>query len=343
MGNNFNIKSSLWVILVSATSIVTLSIFHILFWPQNNPHKIIKVKIESGSSLKGISELFYNKKIISSKASFELAVRILGKEKQLPTGTFRLVNSNSNYSIINQLIYGSPEIIKVRLLEGWNKVQLADHLSSSMSFDKKNILKLIGNKDFILKHGINSNSLEGYLFPDTYYFFEGEKVESVLSQLINEHNKFWTDQNIKRAEILGLTKHEVVTLASIIEGEAIYDVERPKISAVYHNRLDIDMKLQADPTIQYIISDGPRRLLNKDLKIESPYNTYLYKGLPPGPINSPGKESLRAALYPEKNDFIYFVATGDGYHTFTTNERDHNKAKRKLQKLRRKIRKKRKI
>ena len=103
------------------------------------------------------------------------------------------------------------------------------------------------------------------------------------------------------------------------------------------------MKLQADPTIQYIISDGPRRLLNKDLRIESPYNTYLHKGLPPGPINSPGKESLKAALFPEVNDFIYFVETGDDYHTFSTNERDHNMAKKKLQKLRRKIRKKRKI
>ena len=130
-------------------------------------------------------------------------------------------------------------------------------------------------------------------------------------------------------------------MASIIEGEAIYDSERSKISGVYHNRLKLGMKLQADPTIQYIIQDSPRRLLNKDLRIKSPYNTYMYKGLPPGPINSPGRNSLIAALYPEKNDFIFFVARGDGYHTFTTNERDHNKAKRKLQKLRKKLKKKR--
>ena len=138
---------------------------------------------------------------------------------------------------------------------------------------------------------------------------------------------------------LNLSKHQVLTLASIIEGEAIYDSERAKISAVYHNRLNIGMKLQADPTIQYIIPDSPRRLLNKDLKIRSPYNTYLNWGLPPGPINSPGKSSMLAALYPEKNDFLYFVATGDGYHTFTTNEKDHNKAKKKLQKLRKALKK----
>ena len=141
---------------------------------------------------------------------------------------------------------------------------------------------------------------------------------------------------------MNMTKHEAVTLASIIEGEAIYDSERAKISGVYHNRLKIGMKLQADPTIQYILPDSPRRLLNRDLKIKSPYNTYLNYGLPPGPINSPGENSIIAALYPEKNDFIFFVATGGGYHTFTTNERDHNKAKKKLQRMRREMRKKRK-
>ena len=125
-----------------------------------------------------------------------------------------------------------------------------------------------------------------------------------------------------------------------IEGEAIFNNERPKISAVYHNRLNINMKLQADPTIQFIINEPPRRLLNKDLKINSPYNTYLNKGLPPGPINSPGKHSLLAALFPEQNDFLFFVARGDGYHTFSTNKRDHDKAKRKFQKIRRKLKRK---
>lgn len=343
MGKKFNIKSFSWVILISAFSFLFLSLSSILFWPQNNSHKIIKIKIESGTSLNGISELLFKKEVISNKTTFKWAVKILGKEKKLPTGTFRLVNSNSNYSIINQFINGSPEIIKVRILEGWNKHQIAEHLSKSMGFNVNKIISLINDENYISKQKIISNSLEGYLFPDTYFFFEGEKIESVLSQLVGQYKKFWTDKNIKRAKKLGLSKHEVTTLASIIEGEAIYDIERSKISAVYHNRLNINMKLQADPTIQYIISDGPRRLLNKDLRIESPYNTYLHKGLPPGPINSPGKESLKAALFPDVNDFIYFVATGDGYHTFSTNERDHNMAKKKLQKLRRKIRKKRKI
>ena len=140
-----------------------------------------------------------------------------------------------------------------------------------------------------------------------------------------------------QAQELGLSILEVITLASIIEGEAIYDSERSIISAVYHNRLKKGMKLQADPTIQYIIDDGPRRLLKDDLKIKSNYNTYLYKGLPPGPINNPGRESIIAALYPSVNEYLYFVAKGDGYHTFTKNEKDHNEAKRKFQEVRRRV------
>lgn len=342
MAKKFKTKSSLLKGIIFFISLILISISAILFWPQHNPHKIIKITVESGSTLKNISNLLANKNIISNKNIFSLAVMIMGKEKELPTGTFRIVNAKSNYSIIQQLVYGAPEIKKVRILEGWNVNQIVDHLSITMGFDSLALVKLIENEKFISKHGINGRSLEGYLSPDTYFFFEGESPESVIAQLIKEYKTFWNTNNYKRAKELNLTEHEVVTLASIIEGEAIYDSERSKISAVYHNRLKINMKLQADPTIQYIIPDSPRRLLNRDLRIKSPYNTYLNKGLPPGPINCPGKESIKAALYPEQNDFIYFVATGDGYHTFSTNENDHNRAKQKLQKLRREHRKKRK-
>ena len=159
-----------------------------------------------------------------------------------------------------------------------------------------------------------------------------EKQKDILKTFNHEKKTYEI-----RAAQMNMTKHQIITLASIIEGEAIFNSERSKISAVYHNRLSIDMKLQADPTIQYIINEKPRRLFNKDLRIKSPYNTYINKGLPPGPINSPGKESLLAALFPEENDFLYFVARGDGYHTFSTNKKYHDKAKRKFQKIRRQL------
>ena len=199
------------------------------------------------------------------------------------------------------------------------------------------VMGLTRDRDFIMQNGLDVKSLEGYFFPDTYLFFKGETPSNVLSHLVKQHKMFWNRTYEIRAKQINLSKHEVVTLASIIEGEAIFNNERPKISAVYHNRLNINMKLQADPTIQYILDEPPRRLLNKDLKINSPYNTYLNKGLPPGPINSPGKHSLLAALFPEENDFLFFVARGDGYHTFSTNKKDHDRAKRKFQKIRRKL------
>ena len=314
----------------------------ILHWPQQNPFSVARVTVNTGISLSSLSKQLYEKKIISNEQMFQWAVQIMGKEKEIPVGTFRLVNAKSNYDIIDQLVYGSPERKKIRVLEGWSVNQIADHLNDVMGFDREEIIDIANDHRMLRKHGIKGTSMEGYLFPDTYFFFDGDSPGSILNHLANEFKNFWTVGNLARAKQLNMTKHEVVTLASIIEGEALYDKERPIISGVYHNRLNRGMRLQADPTIQYIIKDGPRRLLNQDLKIESPYNTYLYDGLPPGPINSPGKESLRAALYPEDNDYLFFVAKGDGYHSFTLNEQDHNKAKRKFQKIRRNARKNKK-
>ena len=332
------------ILRFSLPSIIMLTIILIniiLFWPQNNLKSTVKIFINSGSSLTKISEILAQEKIIKNTSTFIWAARLMNKEKKIPVGTFKLENLHTNYEIINQLTNGVPEVREIKILEGWNFNLIVDELNKKLNFKKDHLNQIFKDKSFLEINNINSNSLEGYLFPDTYKVFEGDNPRSILNLLINTHKKFWTETYINRAKELNLSVHEIVTLASIIEGEAIYDSERSKISGVYHNRLKLGMKLQADPTIQYIIEDSPRRLLNKDLRIKSPYNTYIYKGLPPGPINSPGRNSLLAALYPEKNDFIFFVARGDGYHTFTTNERDHNIAKRQLQKLRKKLKKKR--
>ena len=328
------------IVFICGCIITTFAIFSIcvvLFYPQETKHDYVSVSIKPGFTLNKISDVLYEKNIINNKRMFELAALVMGKEKELPIGTFHLINTRTNYEIINQLVNESPEVVKVRILEGWNSRKIAGYLSDVMSFDSTEIINLVNDKQFILKNDLDVSSLEGYFFPDTYLFFKGETPSNVLSHLIKQHKMFWNRTYEIRAKQINLSKHEVVTLASIIEGEAIFNNERPKISAVYHNRLNINMKLQADPTIQYILDEPPRRLLNKDLKINSPYNTYLNKGLPPGPINSPGKHSLLAALFPEENDFLFFVARGDGYHTFSTNKRDHDKAKRKFQKIRRKL------
>ena len=327
-------------VLVRVVFVAFLMIFFLLFWPQNLNSYEKKIEIKSGFSLKTISKILSEKGIVSNSKLFILATKLLGKERKIPVGTFTLIDANTNFSIIKQLVNSYPETINVKLLEGWNIKQISSELSRRLGFDLNELMNLSKNNSFLSNHNIKAKSVEGYLFPDTYKIFLGATPISVFNLLVNKHNGFWINSYELRAKELNLTKHEIITLASIIEGEAIFDSERARISGVYHNRLKLKMKLQADPTIQYIINDSPRRLLNHDLKIDSPYNTYLHKGLPPGPINSPGKESLIAALYPEKNDYIYFVARGDGFHTFSVNKREHNIAKKQFQIVRNKYKKK---
>ena len=328
-GKAYFLHSAIVIVSMVATLFVLF-----LFWPQQNYSGIAKVTVKPGMSLMQLANEMKDNKLITNKNTFMWAVRIMGEERSIPIGTFHLNDLSNNYQIIQQLINGSPELKKITFLEGWTTQQFANQIALRLDINTDKILKIANGDKFLKKHTINGASLEGYLFPDTYLFDDNVTPEFILTTLVNEGKKFWTNSREDRASILGLTRHEIITLASIIEGEAIYDNERPMISAVYHNRLNRGMRLQADPTIQYIIDDGPRRLLNRDLRIKSPYNTYLHDGLPPGPINSPGKKSLLAALYPEKNDYLFFVAKGDGYHTFSKTEKEHNRAKQKLQKIR---------
>ena len=320
---------------------IALTVFLvIIFWPQTGSENIKKISIEPGVSLTQLANQMKEENLISNAYMFLSAVKIMGKSRNIPVGTFSLKNASNNYFVIQQLLYSSPLLKKVTFIEGWNLNNFKEHITKELSIPTQKIDSLCNNTDFLISYGISNDNAEGYLFPDTYFFSENPSVKNVIENLLKEGQSFWTSSKLLRAKKLGFTKHEVITLASIIEGEAVHDQERSIISAVYHNRLKKNMKLQADPTVQYIINDNPRRLLNKDLRIDSPYNTYMYHGLPPGPINSPGEKSLNAALYPEKNNYLFFVATGNGYHTFSKNERQHNIAKRKLQKLRKALKNK---
>lgn len=309
----------------------------VIYWPQSNPYERVEINIPKGVTLSQIGNILKEESIISNKRTFTMAVKSLGHEKNIPAGRYVLHNALNNRAIINQLVYGVPSLKSITVLEGWTIYQIANELERELKISKKSFLRLCNDQRVIKLFNLEGNSLEGYLFPDTYTFAEGVDPYLVLTRMVNEFINNITKSMEVQAQEMNMSLLEVITLASIIEGEAIYDSERAIISAVYHNRLKRGMKLQADPTIQYIIDDGPRRLLNNDLKIESKYNTYLYRGLPPGPINNPGKESIIAALYPSVNEYLYFVARGDGYHTFSTNEKDHNKAKKKFQEVRRRV------
>ncbi len=287
-----------------------------------------------------ISNSLAKKRIITNETVFIWAVKLLGYETKIPAGRFTIETAKSNYEIIQELKFGSPQLIKITLYEGWTSKKMISELAEKVQVDKSRLDHLFNDGYYAKKLGIQAESFEGFLFPETYYFFEGESPENILLKLVNEYKDTIRDTVLNRSPEMEMTELEIITLASIIEGEALHDSERPVISAVYHNRLNKGMKLQADPTIQYIIDDGPRRLLNKDLRVDSPYNTYLNNGLPPGPINNPGAASILAAMHPSEDDFLYFVAKGDGYHTFSRTQKEHNRAKKQFQTVRRRARQK---
>jgi len=329
-----------WIIGITGLILIGIFIFfdllYIVPWGPKTDEKV-RVNIQPGSSLSSISDSLYKKGVIPSRHAFEFAVRLQGKETELQAGVISVKRPSSFRDIIFAMTHNAPEVVTITVIEGLQSREIAGILGKNLLFTPAEFKRAVADSSLAASLGVPGPTLEGFLFPDTYKFFANEKAESIARKMVTHFQEVVPDSFAQRADELGWTMWDAVTMASIIEGEAVHDSERPVISSVYHNRIQRGMRLQADPTIQFIIEDGPRRLWAKDLEIESPYNTYRHRGLPPGPINNPGLESIRAALYPANTEYLYFVARGDGYHTFTKTNREHINAKRRLQRLRRQV------
>jgi len=232
-------------------------------------------------------------------------------------------------------VEGRGVLIPVTVTEGIRARTQAGVFARALGVDSLRYARLAFDESFARSLGVEQPMLEGYLLPQTYGFnWQQEEATIIRAQVIEFHRVF-NDSLKARAAAIGMTVNEVVTLASIVEGEVIFDEERPIVAGVYHNRLRRGMRLQADPTIQYIIPDGPRRLLYEDLETESPYNTYRNRGLPPGPVGNPGVRSILATLYPQEHNYLYFVANGRGGHWFSRSFEEHKQHVRKYRRERR--------
>ena len=316
---------------IDTTTSIALSFLIILstaFLSVNNREIEAKtISISKGMSLNSVINLLHENNLIVNKNVLKAKILIRGLASKVPTGTFLIEGKVSDAILIDSIFNKGPIKLKLTIPEGTSAKKIFESINLLLKTDHR-FDNLFTEKNILNKYNISGSSLEGYLYPNTYFFFNDTSPEDIVDTLVSQ---FWIEFDQKllnRANELGLSVHEVVTLASIIEGEAMLDSERSTISSVYHNRLKINMKLQADPTIQYIIEGPPKTLSTRDLRIKSPYNTYQNYGLPPGPINNPGIQSIKAALYPLETDYLFFVAQGDGSHKFTTNERDHEAAKR---------------
>lgn len=243
-------------------------------------------------------------------------------------GTLEIQPTTSHARLLKMMFSGeSGMTINVVIPEGSDLRRIASILNKRLAIDSAQFMKSSYNDSLCISLGVKQSSMEGYCMPDTYNMYKKQAPQEILKKLAVIHRLFWNKRCADLQTQSGFTKHEILTLASIIEAEASVASERSRISGVYHNRLKRGMKLEADPTVQYALGKR-KRLFYSDLRIDNPYNTYRYAGLPPGPINCPGRESILAALQPERHNFVFFVAKGDGSgeHVFTSNGVDHAKA-----------------
>lgn len=319
-------------LIVAGFFAILLLIFLYTFYTPNHYEgkSPIKFDIRRGETFDHIVDSLYSKKIIPSRRNFQIAAMLYGAEKKIKAARYYIPNDLSYLDLLDFFIDGKPEFIKeVKVRSGLTIKWMAWRLQHDAGIDSAKFVELCKNKYFVDSLGFKFNTLQGYLFPGDYYLYENSTAKETVDTMLNHFQKFWVDSLKLQASKLGYSIHQILTLASIVKGETDDVSEMPVIAAVYYNRLKLGMKLQADPTVQYLQPNGWKKLTYKDLQIDSPYNTYLYAGLPPGPINNPGKGAILAVLYPDNNKYLYFVADGTGGHKFAKTYYEHLKNVRK--------------
>ncbi len=270
-------------------------------------------------------------------AAFRLVARATGWGEQIKPGHYRIAPRQSNYHLLDKLRRGLQDPVRITIPPGVQPEQLTSVLGRRLEHPPDAFRAAL--QDTSLAEGLGSTParLFGYMLPETYEFYWQTPPETVVRRVKKGFDRFYERELAAGADSLGFTKREVVTLASIVEWEALFDAEKSTIAGVYLNRLERGWPLQADPTIQYVLLDtkGERvtRVLYEHLEIDHPYNTYQTQGLPPGPITNPSPSSLRAAAYPERHEYLYFAADGTGGHTFSRTLQEHNRAAEKYQQM----------
>lgn len=286
----------------------------------------IQINIKKGATLNEVIDVLYKKKVIHNKTYVKIAAYFYGAENKIREGYYTIPNGMSYLDLIEYLSSSAGKNQKlITIPEGIWLPDLAKLLKNKLNIDSAKFVNLCNDKAFIRRLGFDTDNLEGYLLPETYYFFTNSSEKDIIAKLTNELKLFFTPKLLTRCKEINMTQREVLILASIVDGETNRLSEFPIVASVYLNRLKIGMALQADPTIQYLIRDSkPKRILRKHLEMVSPFNTYLYTGLPPAPINNPGKAAIKAVLYPSTTNYLYFVADGNGGHRFSRTLQEHN-------------------
>jgi len=292
--------------------------------PRDTDGTPINIVVKNGTSLYSIANRLKREGLIYSSHLFVLCS--LFYRGRLLAGEYALKKDMSTIGIVRKMGRGERNIYTLKIVEGYNMFNVADTIDKAQIMNSAAFLTLARNQGYLRKIAIMSDSIEGYLTPDTYHYSKEIEVEDFIEKIVQRTFKFFAKEDIKkRMEELGFDIHKTLTLASMIEKEAKLKAEKPFISAVFHNRLNKEMPLDCDPTVIYGTGAFDSPITRSNLNTYTPYNTYTFKGLPKGPICDPDRSSIMAALYPAQVDYLYFVSKNDGTHVFSKDMKEHNR------------------
>lgn len=293
-----------------------------------------RLTIPPGVNFTAVTDTLLAHGLVRHRRWFTLVARVRGLDRAVQAGTYDIQRGSSASHILTMLAEGREAMERITIREGLTTLDLAAIMGDRLALSAEEFRNAARDTLLVRRYSPTAASLEGYLFPETYTLPAGVEAARVVTLMAEEFERHWRPEWDSRLDTLGWSRDQILALASIVEGEAQVGSERATISGVYHNRLRLGMRLQADPTVQYAIQQatGQRkpRLLLRDYEFPSPYNTYLIDGLPPGPVSSPGLPSIEAALYPADVPWLYFVADSTGHHVFTRTYGEHLETIRRL-------------
>jgi len=317
---------TLFAVAVSVLLLLGLLLSHVYYAaPRTNP-ATVEVRVEQGDSLATVVGKLREQQVIMNERLFLLWARLRGVEKKIHRGLYRFEAQLAPHEILERLVMGKGVFHIATVPEGLTVKEIADLLDKLQIVERDKFLAEASDPEFLKLFGLEDKGIEGYLFPSTYHFTPATSEKDILIAMVSQFRKLFEPLLERGGERGRLTPHQIVTLASIIEKETGVEAERPLVSAVFHNRLKLNMPLQSDPTVIYGLKDFNGNLTRKDLNTPSPYNTYRIAALPPGPISNPGLSSIKAALHPADVPFLYFVSKNDGTHLFSESFAAHNRA-----------------
>ncbi|QOX62728.1 endolytic transglycosylase MltG [Anoxybacterium hadale] len=326
------------VIIIATILLAAAAFFSVYLNKQSEPvnpdnEASVTVVIPNGTGTGGIARILADNELISSESVFKIQSKTRGFDGKYKAGEYSLSPSMSMADIMKILLSGKANTMRFTIPEGYDIRRTTEKLASEGLINPEVFANEIQSGQFDYKFladaPAGADRLEGFLFPETYDIYTTANEHDIINKMLAQFDKVFTEEYYQRAKELGMSVRDVITLASIIEREAQVSEDRPIIASVFYNRLKISMPLQSCATVQYILGEQKPVLSIKDTQIESPYNTYLNAGLPPGPIASPGADSIKAALYPADTKYLYFLAKGDGSHAFSETYDQFLKDKRK--------------